>query len=87
MLVVPTPSFVMYGHSARVLDYEVREVELFVRFYDGVPLAQVIRHFAIKPDGKYAVDYWCDICAISMVEDGPCDCCQMPSVLRELRVE
>jgi histidinol-phosphate aminotransferase len=28
VLVVPTPSFVMYGHAARVLDYEVREVEL-----------------------------------------------------------
>jgi histidinol-phosphate aminotransferase len=28
VLVVPTPSFVMYGHSARVLGYTVREVEL-----------------------------------------------------------
>jgi histidinol-phosphate aminotransferase len=28
VLVVPTPSFVMYGHAARVLDYEVRDVEL-----------------------------------------------------------
>jgi histidinol-phosphate aminotransferase len=28
VLVVPTPSFVMYGHAARVLDYEVREVVL-----------------------------------------------------------
>ncbi|MBC8069597.1 MAG: aminotransferase class I/II-fold pyridoxal phosphate-dependent enzyme [Deltaproteobacteria bacterium] len=28
VLVVPTPSFVMYAHSARVLGYQVREVEL-----------------------------------------------------------
>lgn len=28
VLVVPTPTFIMYGHSARVLGYEVREVEL-----------------------------------------------------------
>jgi hypothetical protein len=64
-----------------------REVELFVRRYRGVPMAQVIRTYTVKPDGKYLVDYWCDICAISMVEDGPCDCCQAPNVLREQKVE
>jgi hypothetical protein len=64
-----------------------REVELYVRQYSGVPLAQVIRVYTVKPDGKYEVDYWCDICAISMVEDGPCDCCQAPNVFRERKVE
>lgn len=28
VLVVPTPTFVMYSHTARVLDYEIREVPL-----------------------------------------------------------
>jgi hypothetical protein len=64
-----------------------RDVELLVRRYRGVPLAQVIRIHAIKPDGKYLLDYWCDICAISMVELGPCDCCQGPIELRERKVE
>lgn len=64
-----------------------REVELFVRRYRGVPLAQVIRIYAVKPDGKYLLDYWCDICSISMVELGPCDCCQGPIQLRERKVE
>lgn len=64
-----------------------RDVELFVRRYEGVPMAQIIRHYALKPDGKYIVDYWCDICAISMIEKGPCDCCQAPNVLRERKVE
>jgi hypothetical protein len=64
-----------------------REVELFVRRYQGVPMVQVIRVYTIKPDGRYLVDYWCDVCAISMVEDGPCDCCQAPNELRERKVE
>jgi hypothetical protein len=64
-----------------------REVELFVRRYQGVPPVQVIRTYTVKPDGKYLVDYWCDICAISMVEDGPCDCCQAHNELRERKVE
>jgi hypothetical protein len=63
-----------------------REVELLVRRYQGVPLAQIIRIYAIKADGKYLLDYWCDICAISMVELGPCDCCQAPNELRERKV-
>ena len=41
----------------------------------------------VKKDGKFELDYWCDICAIGMYESGPCDCCQEPNRLRERRVE
>ena len=64
-----------------------RDVELLVQRYRGAPLVQVIRVYAVKPDGKYVLDYWCDICAISMIELGPCDCCQGTIELRERKVE
>ena len=64
-----------------------RDVELLVRQLPGTGLIQVIRVHFIKPDGKFVVDYWCDICAIAMYEDGPCQCCQQPNQLRERPVD
>jgi hypothetical protein len=63
------------------------DVELFVRRYEGSPLVQVIRVYHVKPEGKYEVDYWCDLCAISMYILKPCECCQGPTRLRERLVE
>jgi len=63
------------------------DVELFVRRYEGSPLVQVIRVYHVKPDGKYEVDYWCDLCAISMYILKQCECCQGPTRLRERLVE
>lgn len=63
------------------------DMELLVRRYAGLPMIQVIRVYAIKKDGKYELDYWCDICAIVMYQMGPCDCCQQPNRLRQRRVE
>ena len=63
------------------------ELELLVRRYEGSPLVQVIRLYRVKPDGKYEVDYWCDICSISMVINKPCDCCQQPTRIREQKVD
>ena len=63
------------------------DVELLARRYEGSPMIRVIRIYALKKDGKCELDYWCDICAISMYEMGPCDCCQEPNQLRERRVE
>ena len=63
------------------------DVELLVRKYKRTPLVRVIRLFAIKKDGKYRLDYWCEICAIVMFEDGPCDCCQEPNILRQRKVD
>ena len=63
------------------------EMELYVRRYEGSPLIQVIRVFVVKPDGKYELDYWCDICAITMYILKDCECCQGPTRLREQKVE
>ncbi len=60
-----------------------RDLELLVRFYPDAGMIQVVRVYALKPEGKFRIDYWCDVCAISMVERGPCDCCQAPNRLRE----
>ena len=61
-------------------------VELLVRRHRGSPMLQVIRLFAIAKDGRYELDYWCDICAIAMFESKPCDCCQDPNVLRRRKI-
>jgi hypothetical protein len=61
-------------------------LELRVRQYGDSPAVQVIRVFALRGDGKYELDYWCDICAIAMYELQPCDCCQGSIELRARRV-
>lgn len=63
------------------------DLELLVRRYPGSPAVQVVRVYAIKPDGKYQLDYWCDVCSIAMYELKPCECCQGPTRLRERRVD
>jgi len=75
------------GRSFR-LDKRLRgiDVELLVRQYDGVPFVQVIQIFALKKDGKYELDYWCEICAIAMFELKACDCCQGDIELRARKV-
>jgi hypothetical protein len=60
-----------------------RDMELLVRRYEGSPFIQVIRIYTIKEGRKYALDYWCDICAIIMFELKECECCQGPIRLRE----
>ncbi len=59
------------------------DMQLLVRRYEGAPLIQVIRVFALKSDGIYELDYWCDICAIPMFILKDCECCQGPTRLRE----
>jgi len=63
------------------------EVELVVRRYAISPLVQVIRVFEIAADGKYEIDYWCEICSIAMFEKKDCECCQGEVALRRTRVE
>jgi hypothetical protein len=63
------------------------DVELLVRRYEGSPMVQVIRVFALRDGKKYELDYWCDICAIAMFELKDCECCQGPVTLRERLVE
>jgi len=63
------------------------KVELLVRRYRHSPLAQIIRVYEVAPDGRYEIDYWCDICAIAMVEKKDCECCQGPVQLRRQKVD
>jgi hypothetical protein len=63
------------------------EVEVLARRHRGSPAIQVIRLYEAAKDGKYELDYWCDVCAISMVELKPCECCQAETVFRRRKVE
>jgi hypothetical protein len=63
------------------------QIELLVRRYPGSPFVQVIRVFEIAKDGRYELDYWCDICAIAMYELKECECCQGPIELRRRKEE
>jgi hypothetical protein len=63
------------------------EIELVVRRYRTSPLVQVIGVAEIAKDGKYEIDYWCDICSIAMFEQKDCECCQEPNVLRRRKVD
>lgn len=63
------------------------DVEVSVRRYRGAPMLQVVRVYLLKPDGKYEVDYWCDVCSIAMYEPKACECCQGPIHLRQRRVD
>lgn len=63
------------------------DVELLVRRYEGSPMVQVVRVYTVKPDGRYELDYWCDVCSIAMYELKPCECCQGITRLRERMVE
>lgn len=62
------------------------DLELVVRQFKGSPMLQVIGVYSLKADGKYEVDYWCDVCSIPMYEPKLCECCQEPNVFRERRV-
>ena len=63
------------------------DVQLDARQYDGSQLLQVLRICEVKDEQKFEIDYWCDVCAIVMFEDGPCDCCQDHNRLRKRPVD
>jgi hypothetical protein len=63
------------------------EMELLVRRYKAVPAVQIIRVFEVAPDGRYEIDYWCDVCAIAMYELKDCECCQGPIELRRRKAD
>jgi hypothetical protein len=63
------------------------EVELVVRRYAISPLVQVIQVIELAADGKYEIDYWCDVCSIVMFEKKDCECCQGPVELRRRKVD
>ena len=59
-----------------------KPMELVVRRSDKHPLLQIIRVYEFRDGKKYEVDYWCDVCAITMFEKGLCACCQDENRLR-----
>ena len=63
------------------------EVELTVRRYAASPLVQILRVVEVAKDGRYELDYWCDICSIAMFELKECECCQGPVELRRRKVD
>lgn len=71
------------------LDERLRQVdlELLVRQRRGSPLAQVIRVVRLLPEGRFELDYWCDVCAIPMFERKPCECCQGETRIRLRRLD
>jgi hypothetical protein len=60
-----------------------REMELHVHKYAGLPFVRVIDAYSFRNGKKHQVDYWCDICAITTYQPGPCPCCQDEIQLRE----
>lgn len=63
------------------------DLELTVRRHAGSPAVQVMRVCELAKDGKYEIDYWCDICSIVMFELKECECCQAQNELRKQKVE
>ena len=59
-----------------------RPVELVVRRFPNTCVVQVVKVYFVDLDQRLQADYWCDVCAIAMFEEGPCDCCQQPNRLR-----
>ncbi len=62
------------------------KVELLVRRYPNSPVVQIVTLYEISADGKFEIDYWCDVCAIAMFELKTCECCQGEIELRRRRV-
>ncbi len=64
-----------------------RSMELHVHKFPGLPFVRLIDVYSFKDGKKYAVDYWCTVCAITTFEPGPCPCCQDEIELRERPVD
>jgi len=65
----------------RLLD---RPMLLRIRKFPGIPTVQVIRVQSIKNGVLHDLDYYCDVCNISVPEIMQCPCCQADVQLREL---
>jgi hypothetical protein len=61
-------------------------MDLYVRRFEGNPFAQVLLVYRLRDGDRFALDYWCDVCSISMYWVQPCECCQGPIRLRETPV-
>lgn len=64
-----------------------RPMELHLHRFPGLPYVRLIDAFSFIDGKKHHVEYWCDICAITTYERGPCPCCQDEIELRERPVD
>jgi hypothetical protein len=62
-------------------------IEVLIRKFKGSPAGQVIRLYEITDEGKFEIDYWCEICSIAMYELKICECCQGEIELRKTKVK
>jgi len=60
----------------------LEDCELLVRRYPGIPAVKIVKVFSHEKGEKVELDYWCEICAITMFELKACDCCQGDIELR-----
>lgn len=69
-------------------DERLREepIDLYVRRFEGSSFVQVLLVYRLREGKRFALDYWCDVCSISMYWIQPCECCQGSIRLREQSV-
>ncbi len=60
-----------------------RPVRLTALRVPGTGKLQVVRVQTVTDGGVCDVDYWCEVCQISLDRPGPCFCCGEPAELRE----
>jgi hypothetical protein len=60
-----------------------RPVRLTALRVPGTEKLQVVRVQTVTDDGVCDVDYWCEVCQISLDRPGPCFCCGEAVELRE----
>jgi hypothetical protein len=81
---VITPLLADDASRALFVDKRLRNcrAELVGRWYTGVPYFHVVS-FKIEREGRLETpEYWCDVCAISVLYPQTCPCCQGPVELR-----
>ena len=71
------------GSRKLFLDARLRDRPLRLTALVGVGGLQVVFVQTVGDDGTCDVDYWCEVCQISLTEPGPCYCCGQDVVLRE----
>jgi hypothetical protein len=49
----------------------------------GTNVLQVVRVQTVGDGGVFDVDYWCEVCQISLTHPGACYCCGQEADLRE----
>ena len=71
----------MFAKDKRLLN---RPMRLTARLDPKSDSLQVIYVHSLKNGKLHDVYYWCDICTIKGYENGICDCCGDPMVLKEV---